>query len=98
MSMKRKSKFGLSALLGKKNIPSDVEYTDENIVMRRSGSDGQDDPLTSGYATSGSRHSGGAHPRLSITSRKALEERVAQDPEFVAYRYPSNNQRLDLLR
>lgn len=97
-SMKRKSKFGFSALLGKKNISPELEYTDENIVIRQSGSDGQDDLLTNGYATSGSRHSGGAHPRLSISSRKALEERVAQDPEFVAYRYPSNNQRLDLLR
>ncbi|KAG5636519.1 hypothetical protein H0H81_007745 [Sphagnurus paluster] len=70
--------------------------------MRRSGSDGQDDGLTNGYATSTSRHSAlsasAPQTRMSITSRKALEERVAQDPEFVAYRYPSNDQRLDLLR
>jgi hypothetical protein len=97
-STKRKSKFGFSALLGKKNTPHEHEYADEKVTMRRSGSDGQDDLTSSGYATSVSRHSAAPHARMSITSRKALEERVAQDPEFVAYRYPSNNQPLDLLR
>jgi hypothetical protein len=97
-STKRKSKFGLSALLGKKTTHQEHEYTDEKVAMRRSGSDGQDDLTTSGYATSVSRHSAAPHARMSVTSRKALEERVAQDPEFVAYRYPSNNQPLDLLR
>jgi hypothetical protein len=97
-SMKRKSRFGLSSLLGKKSTPPEQEYTDENVAMRRSISDGQDDMMTNGVGTSVSRHSVGPHTRMSVTSRKALEERVAQDPEFVAYRYPSNNQRLDLLR
>lgn len=96
-SMKRKSKFGFSALLGKKSTPPEPEYIDEGF-MRRSGSDMQDDLMTNGYTISVSRHSAGQHTRMSVTSRKALEERVAQDPEFVAYRYPSNNQRLDLLR
>ncbi|KAF8973288.1 hypothetical protein BDZ97DRAFT_1901048 [Flammula alnicola] len=101
-STKRKSKFGLSALLGKKTrartcrppIPS----------MGYSPYDVQDDTTTNGYTTSVSRHStfssNAPNPnlRMSVTSRKALEELVQQDPDFVAYRYPSNDQRLDLLR
>lgn len=70
-------------------------------VIRKSGSDGQDEVLTNGYATSTSRHSAlstAAGQRMSVVSRKALEELVSQDTEFVAYRYPSNEQRLDLLR
>jgi hypothetical protein len=35
---------------------------------------------------------------MSIASRKAIEELVDQDPEFVAYRYPSADQNLTLLR
>lgn len=71
----------------------------------RSGSDGPDDYTATGHATSTSRHSamssGGVNvnmPRNSIVGRKPLEELVSQDPEFVAYRYPSQDQRLDLLR
>ena len=68
--------------------------------------DTQDDVATNGYAASTSRHSAisastntqSPNLRMSVTSRKALEELVQQDPEFVAYRYPSNDQRLDLLR
>jgi hypothetical protein len=66
--------------------------------------DAQDDMTTNGYTTSTSRHSAlSSNPpnsglRMSVTSRKALEELVQQDPDFVAYRYPSSDQRLDLLR
>ncbi|KAG6874456.1 hypothetical protein C0995_010364 [Termitomyces sp. Mi166 len=103
---KRKSKFGLASLLGKKSSAPKDEYVDNTHhqfpLMRRSGSSGQEDAMVNGYATSASRQtalSSAAPPsRLSITSRKALEERVAQDSNFVAYRYPSNDQRLDLLR
>ncbi|KAF9461260.1 hypothetical protein BDZ94DRAFT_1323411 [Collybia nuda] len=104
---KRKSRFGFSTFLGKKNASQEVENTNENTrhqfpSMRRSGSDGQDELTPNGYATSTSRHSalsaGGPTTRMSVTSRKVLEERVSQDPDFVAYRYPSNDQRLDLLR
>jgi hypothetical protein len=106
---KRKSKFGLSSLLGKKHPSRQLEVTNEPYMhqfpsRRLSGSDGQDDSTANGYATSTSRHSalsmGGTNSnvRMSITSRKALEELVPQDAEFVAYRYPSTDQRLDLLR
>ncbi|KAJ7262176.1 hypothetical protein B0H12DRAFT_1104639 [Mycena haematopus] len=103
---KRRSRFGLSALLGKK---SKADVRDEaqhfpTMQMRRSGSEGGADDAANGYATSTSRHSafsmggGGGPQRMSVTSRKALEDLVAQDPDFVAYRYPSNDQHLDILR
>ncbi|KAG6900549.1 hypothetical protein C0993_009126 [Termitomyces sp. T159_Od127] len=103
---KRKSKFGLASLLGKKSTStSKEEYADSSPLqfpsMRRSGSYGQEDAVF-GEVTPTLRYSApsfGVPPsRLSITSRKALEERVTQDPNFVAYRYPSNDHRLDLLR
>ncbi|KIK67436.1 hypothetical protein GYMLUDRAFT_55203 [Collybiopsis luxurians FD-317 M1] len=117
---KRRSRFGLSSFLGKKNRNHSPENSKEMMnepqyqqypyqgqiqqqfpAMRVSGSDMHDDVMT-GYATSNSRHSAlsgsAGGPRISITSRKALDELVPQDPDFVAYRYPSNDQRLDLLR
>ncbi|PFH51469.1 hypothetical protein AMATHDRAFT_58835 [Amanita thiersii Skay4041] len=105
---KRRNKF-LTSLLGKKSSRNLQPSHDENVdflhqfpSMRRSGSDGQDEAGPSGYATSASRHSGMggtySHQRTSLVSRKVLEELVPQDPEFVAYRYPSNDQRLDLLQ
>ena len=68
--------------------------------------DTPDDVATNGYAASTSRHSAisastntpSPNLRMSVTSRKALEELVHQDADFVAYRYPSSDQRLDLLR
>ncbi|CAA7263164.1 unnamed protein product [Cyclocybe aegerita] len=106
-SSKRKSKFGLASLLGKKNDKRDHDHMQENIGHQfpsMGQHDNQDDMTTNGYTASISRHSAlssgtpNAHPRMSVTSRKALEELVQQDPDFVAYRYPSNDQRLDLLR
>ncbi|KAF8629662.1 hypothetical protein AX17_005601 [Amanita inopinata Kibby_2008] len=107
---KRKSKFLLS-LLGKKQIRNQQPIQDSTVdplqhfpLMRHSASDGQEDLGINGYVASTSRHStlsmGGPYPnhRASVTSRKALEDLVPQDSEFVAYRYPSNDQRLDLLR
>lgn len=97
---KRKSRFGLSSLLGKR--ASKEKEAHRFPTMRNSGT--SDDIMTNGYNTSISRHSGmslggsGPGPRLSITSRRALEELVSQDAEFVAYRYPSSEQRLDLAR
>ncbi|KAK0225680.1 hypothetical protein IW262DRAFT_703773 [Armillaria fumosa] len=103
---KRKSRFGLSSLLGKKQPERNLMQ--ENIAQQfpsfrqSAGSDALDEVTTNGgYATSASRHSafsGVGGPRMSITSRKALEELVAQDTDFVAYRYPSNDQHLDLAR
>ncbi|KAJ7218068.1 hypothetical protein GGX14DRAFT_439572 [Mycena pura] len=100
---KRRSRFGLATLFGKKPTLNTSEAMHETAhtfpTMRGSGSDGPHE-MGNGYATSTSRHSafsmGG--PRMSVTSRKALEELVSQDAEFVAYRYPSNDHRFDILR
>lgn len=96
---KRKSKFGLATFLGRKSQVYDGDFlgSPELPGSRKSISDGRDDVLSNGgYTNSASRHSVG--PRMSVMSRKAIEELVSQDPNFVAYRYPSSDQRLDLLR
>ena len=104
---KRKSRFTLSSLLGKRQDKQSMqENQGQYPTIGYSLYDPQDDVATIGYAASTSRHSAisastnapSPNLRISVTSRKALEELVQQDAEFVAYRYPSNDQRLDLLR
>lgn len=95
---KRKSKFGFASLLGKKS-PTPIEtngYSSQEFPRLTSPVfDSNDDNLATVYATSVSR----LGPRLSVASRKAIEERVEQDREFVAYRYPSTTQLpTDLIR
>jgi hypothetical protein len=95
---KRKSKFGLTAFLGRKSQTYDrnLLVSHDSSTSRRSTSDVRDDITSNGgYGTSASRHSVG--PRMSVMSRKAVEELVEQDPTFVAYRYPSGDQRIDFL-
>lgn len=101
---KRKSKFGLSSLLGKKNHKSQDLSHEKSAFLFPTTADGQDE-WSGNYAATNPRNSGFSmgspgqfNPRVSVTSRKALEELVSQDSEFVAYRYPSNDQRLDLFR
>jgi len=100
---KRKSRFGLSSLLGKKNKSQDFLHDEKSAFLFPTTQEGQDEWY--GYPTSNPRYSGlgvGSpgqfNPRMSVVSRKGLEDLVAQDPEFVAYRYPSHDQRLDLFR
>ncbi|TFK53637.1 hypothetical protein OE88DRAFT_1265896 [Heliocybe sulcata] len=90
---KRKSRFGLSSLFGKKSPPPDAR--DVHVISPS--------PDYSGWRTSdsGEGQQGSGHstlPRMSVMSRRNLEDLVQQDAEFVAYRYPSNDQRIDLLR
>lgn len=95
---KRRSRFGLASLLGRKTTqpePAKGSDSHEFPPLTTSLFEGEDN-LTTAYTHSISRQSAG--PRMSITSRKALEERVEQDREFIAYRYPSHDQRLDILR
>ncbi|KAI0332331.1 hypothetical protein GY45DRAFT_494596 [Cubamyces sp. BRFM 1775] len=106
----RRSKFGLSSLFGKKSVETDrdspvltpgisggsVEPSDYN-PYRSSASDQRDEPSFSGYSGPGSAHSSTA-PRMSVVSKKTIAELVDQDPEFVAYRYPSSEQRLEVMR
>lgn len=99
---KRKSRFALSSLLGKRasSTPQKELQVHQFPPMRQSGSDHLEDVMTTnGYGSSTSRHSAFSQtPRLSVISRKPLEELVSQDHQFVAYRYPSTEQRLDLQR
>lgn len=95
---KRKSKFFFTSLLGKKsNNPCEISGSTSHEFPRLStpAYDGNEDSLYSAYTSS--RQSAG--PRMSIVSRKAIEELVDQDREFVAYRYPSQSQSFnELLR
>ncbi|KAF6760339.1 hypothetical protein DFP72DRAFT_103401 [Ephemerocybe angulata] len=84
---KRKSKFGFASLLGKKNTRESSENSSISYgAPQPFPSMGRYDETMSSNA------------RMSMVSRKPLESLVAQDPEFVAYRYPSGDQRLDLLK
>jgi len=91
---KRKSRFGLSSLFGKKS-PAPQDVRDVHVISPV--------PDYAGWRTSdsGEGQQGSGHstlPRMSVISRRNLEDLVQQDAEFVAYRYPSNDQRIDLLR
>lgn len=106
---KRRSFFGLSTIFGsgKKN-----QQENNNHIISQAGYDSYvqtnfpnlsptQSPPDDGRESStkhGEAMSIGNTNRSSVHSRRALAELVAQDAEFVAYRYPSNDQRLDLLR
>ncbi|KAH8119587.1 hypothetical protein DFH11DRAFT_1723091 [Phellopilus nigrolimitatus] len=68
------------------------------------GSPGATAEYGAGGGSSRSRHTGlavtggGPASRMSVASRRAIEELVDQDPNFVAYRYPSVEQNIALLR
>ena len=99
-SARRKSKFGLSSLLGKKDKKEDSDKHQFPAIGYAMYDQG-DDLNSNGYAHSNSRHStfsiANPNRRMSVASRKALEELVQQDADFVAYRYPSaHDQRLDI--
>ena len=106
----RRSKFGLASLFGRKSGDMDRDsqiYTDalanssvdpiDYNPYRSSASDQRDEHINSGFGGPGSAHSSNA-PRMSVASKKNIVELVEQDPEFVAYRYPSSDQRLEVLR
>lgn len=102
---KRKSKFGLSNLLGKKNNKSQDLSSEKSAYLFPTMPDGSQDEWCVNNAMFNSRSGslstavpGQYNSRISVVSRRALEELVSQDSEFVAYRYPSHDQRLDLFR
>jgi hypothetical protein len=80
---KRKSRFGLASMFGKKK--------DETS----GGEDGEGDSVMYSMPSSEVHQfpssDGRTSARMSVTSRKAIQQLVEQDPEFVAYRYPSND-------
>jgi hypothetical protein len=100
---KRKSKFGFASLLGRKSsapvqAPEPVEFP----LGRGSGSEARHEAEMMHYgnlmanAEAGHNH---VFPRLSmsLTTRKNIEALVDQSPDFVAYRYPSGDQNMNLL-
>lgn len=72
---KRKSRFGLASMFGKKK--------DE----MSGGEDGESDSVKYGKASSDAHQ----FQRRSINPSKTVQRLVEQDPEFLAYRYPSND-------
>jgi hypothetical protein len=120
---KRRSRFGLSSLIGKvtgsNSRPStsngDIRVSVSSPTPGGGPPTSESDPSVTEYGVNGSssrsRHGNGApnssgigmgsgngHSRMSVASRKAIEELVDQDPKFVAYRYPSVDQSIALLR
>jgi len=97
---KRKSRFGLSSLFGKKSTGHELEECLGYSTFRTSQSDNVPfDPMSlngNGYSSPLSMHSGNV-TRNSIMSKKNVDL-VDQDREFIAYRYPSTDQTLDLQR
>jgi hypothetical protein len=102
---KRKSKFGFASLLGRKT-PAPVQEPEpvDFPLGRGSGSEARHEAEMGMHygnmmanADTGNGH---VFPRLSmsLTTRKNLEALVDQSPEFVAYRYPSGDQNMNLLR
>lgn len=99
-----RSRFGLAALFGKK--PSHGGQSGENgrdgpsPDIRLSESEREHPMMGNGngpgpaHTGSTSAHSG--NQRGSVASRKNLAELVDQDPEFVAYRYPSTDARFEV--
>ncbi|TFY51747.1 hypothetical protein EVG20_g10856, partial [Dentipellis fragilis] len=111
---KRRSKFGLHSLLGKKshsrehevpvntnmnmgmNMNMNMHMGGEASVARSSGSEARHEAMmnVNEMGSSGSGHA--SFRRTSQASRRNLDQLVEQSSDFVAYRYPSNDQNLNL--
>jgi hypothetical protein len=102
---KRKSRFSFASLFGRKASAATQDSEPVEFSLgRSSGSDARHEAeLGLHYgnlmaeAEAGHSH---AFPRLSmsLTTRKNIESLVDQSPDFVAYRYPSGDQNLQLLQ
>lgn len=80
---KRKSRFGLSSMFGKKKDEMSGEDGEGDSVMYSMPSSEVHQLPSSDGRTS--------NARMSFSSRKAIQQLVEQDPDFVAYRYPSSD-------
>jgi hypothetical protein len=95
---KRKSKFGFASLLGRKfSTPVPDSEPVEFPLGRSSASEARHEAELGMHYDAGQGH---VFPRMSmsLTTRKNIETLVDQSPDFVAYRYPSSDQNLSLLR
>jgi hypothetical protein len=95
----RKSRFGIGTLLGRKEKGSGRhrQYASVTMPASRAREISFDAFATQVTAPSLSERSLSQHG-LSLSSRRPLDDIVPQEPDFVAYRYPSKNERLDLSR
>ena len=80
---KRKSRFGLANMFGKKKDEMSGEDAEGDSVMYSMPSS-----EVHQFPPGDGRNS---IVRMSDASRKAIQQLVEQDPDFVAYRYPSND-------
>lgn len=81
---KRKSRFGLASMFGKKKDDTSgcEDGEGDSVMYSMPSSEVHQLPYTDGRSSAA---------RMSVTSRKAIQQLVEQDSEFVAYRYPSND-------
>jgi hypothetical protein len=84
MPSKRKSKFGISSLIGRRK-----SQAFDGAVRTNGASDFA--PSIYSEDSTAFAASRPSDVRKSMNSRK-LEELVQQEPDFVAYRYPSNTE------
>ena len=84
---KRKSRFGLASMFGRKKdeMSGGEDGEGDSVVYSMPSSEVHQFQYNDG------RTSGVGAARMSVASRKAIQQLVEQDPEFVAYRYPSND-------
>jgi len=83
---KRKSRFGLTGIFGKKKDETSggEEGEGDSVMYSMPSSEAHQIHFGDGRMSAGAA-------RMSVASRKAVQLLVEQDPEFVAYRYPSND-------
>jgi hypothetical protein len=81
---KRKSRFGLGSMFGKKKdeMSNGEDGEGDSVMYSMPSSEVHQLPYSDGRTSVA---------RMSVTSKKAIQQLVEQDPEFVAYRYPSND-------
>ncbi|KZS98343.1 hypothetical protein SISNIDRAFT_448559 [Sistotremastrum niveocremeum HHB9708] len=96
-STKRRSRFGLSSLLGRKNHETieprrPLPFAEPSYIVDIQSAGEFGAQLERQLSISS------AAPRMSTNSRKPLGQLVDQEDELVAYRYPSRDDHLDLLR
>lgn len=96
---KRKSRFGIASLLGRKQKSKGHRQHASVSTMPASRSrELSFDGLPSQVPAPSLSEQSLSQQGLSTWSRRALDDIVPQDPDFVAYRYPSKDERLDLSR
>jgi hypothetical protein len=95
---KRKSRFGLSSLLGLKGKSSGEHYrAPSTTTLPSATSYPRNSDTFLGHHTRTSLSEQSTSPMLQA-SRRTLDELVVQESDFVAYRYPSKDEKLDLSR